>query len=174
MTEFLFYVAAGFAAQLVDGTLGMAYGVTATSLLLAMGVTPAVSSATVHAAECFTTGASAVSHHAFGNVHAQLFKRLVAPGIVGAVIGAYILSSLPGDALKPYVAAYLLVMGVVILTKAFRQFPPSSVTTHIAPLGFFGALVDALGGGGWGPDRREHADCARERRPPDRWQRERG
>lgn len=151
MTEFLFYVAAGFAAQLVDGTLGMAYGVTASSLLLATGVPPAVSSATVHAAECFTTGASAVSHHAFGNVHARLFKRLVAPGIVGAVVGAYILGNLPGDALKPYAAAYLLIMGVVIVAKAFREFPPRVVTTHVAPLGFFGALVDALGGGGWGP-----------------------
>jgi uncharacterized membrane protein YfcA len=149
--DFLFYVAAGFAAQLVDGTLGMAYGVTATSLLLTMGVPPAVSSATVHAAECFTTGASAVSHHAFGNVRAELFKRLVLPGIAGAVIGAGILSSFPGDALKPYVAVYLLVMGIVIVTKAFRQFPPAAVTTHIAPLGFTGALMDALGGGGWGP-----------------------
>ena len=111
---------------------------------------PAVTSATVHAAECFTTGASAVSHHAFGNVHAPLFRRLVLPGIVGAVIGVYILSSVPGDALKPY-AAYLLLMGGVILLKAFREFPPREVTTHIAPLGFVGALVDALGGGGWGP-----------------------
>ena len=149
--EFLFYVAAGFAAQLVDGTLGMAYGVTATSLLLATGVPPAVSSATVHAAECFTTGASAVSHHAFGNVRAELFRRLVGPGIVGAVIGAYLLSNAPGEALKPYVALYLLVMGIVIVTKAFREFPPARVTTHVAPLGFVGALVDALGGGGWGP-----------------------
>jgi hypothetical protein len=150
-TEFLFYVGAGFAAQLVDGTLGMAYGVTASTLLLTMGISPAVASATVHAAECFTTGASAVSHHAFGNVRAELFRRLALPGIVGAVIGAYVLSSFPGDALKPYVAAYLLVMGGVILLKAFREFPPRVVTTHIAPLGFVGALTDALGGGGWGP-----------------------
>lgn len=150
-TDLLFYVAAGFAAQLVDGTLGMAYGITASTLLLGLGVPPAVTSATVHAAECFTTGASAVSHHAFGNVHAPLFKRLVLPGMTGAVIGAYILSSFPGDALKPYVAAYLLVMGGVIVLKAFREFPPREVTTHIAPLGFFGALIDALGGGGWGP-----------------------
>lgn len=149
--DFLFYVGAGFAAQLVDGTLGMAYGVTASTLLLTTGITPAVASATVHAAECFTTGASAVSHHAFGNVRAGLFRRLAVPGIAGAVIGAYVLSSFPGDALRPYVAAYLLAMGVVILLKAFREFPPRAVTTHIAPLGFVGAFIDALGGGGWGP-----------------------
>lgn len=150
-SDFWFYVAAGFAAQLVDGTLGMAYGVTASTLLLSVGLPPAVTSATVHAAECFTTGASAVSHHAFGNVHAPLFKRLVVPGVAGAVVGAYVLSSAPGDALKPWISLYLLVMGAVIVTKAFRQFPPQVVTTHVAPLGFFGALVDALGGGGWGP-----------------------
>lgn len=149
--ELLFYVGAGFAAQLVDGALGMAYGVTASSLLLSLGVTPAVTSATVHAAECFTTGASALSHHAFGNVHAALFKRLVWPGILGAVLGAYILSSFPGDAIRPYVAVYLLVMGVVIIAKAFREFPPRVVTSYVRRLGFAGALVDALGGGGWGP-----------------------
>ncbi len=149
--EFLLYVAAGFAAQLIDGTLGMAYGVTATTLLLTLGLPPGVASATVHAAECMTTGVSAVSHHAFGNVRADLFRRLVVPGVVGAAIGAYILSSIPGDAMKPWVAAYLLVMGIVIMTKAFREFPPRVVTTHVAPLGFVGALVDALGGGGWGP-----------------------
>jgi uncharacterized membrane protein YfcA len=150
-TDFLFYVAAGFAAQLVDGTLGMAYGVTASTLLLGMGIPPAVTSATVHAAECVTTGASAVSHHAFGNVRGELFRRLAVPGMAGAAIGAYVLSSVPGEALRPYVAMYLLAMGGVILLKAFREFPPRTVTTHLASLGFGGALVDALGGGGWGP-----------------------
>jgi uncharacterized membrane protein YfcA len=152
MTEhFWFYVAAGFAAQLIDGTLGMAYGVTASSLLLALGVTPAVASATVHAAECFTTGASAVSHQAFGNVSAPLFRRLLIPGVLGAIAGAYILSSFPGDLLRPYVAAYLLAMGCLIVLKAFREFPPRVVTTHLTPLGFGGAFIDAVGGGGWGP-----------------------
>lgn len=152
MTEhFWFYVAAGFAAQLIDGTLGMAYGVTASSLLLALGVTPAVASATVHAAECFTTGASAVSHQAFGNVSAPLFRRLLIPGVLGAIAGAYILSSFPGDLLRPYVAAYLLAMGCLIVLKAFREFPPRVVTTHLTSLGFGGAFVDAVGGGGWGP-----------------------
>lgn len=149
--DFWWFVGAGFAAQLIDGALGMAYGVTATSLLLALGAPPGAASATVHAAECFTTGASALSHHAFQNIDRALFKRLLLPGVVGAILGAYILTSFPGDTLKPWVAAYLLVMGAIIVSKAFREFPPRAVTTHVAPLGFFGALLDAMGGGGWGP-----------------------
>ncbi|MEO6365938.1 MAG: sulfite exporter TauE/SafE family protein [Luteimonas sp.] len=149
--DFLPYIAIGFAAQVIDGALGMAYGVTASSLLLGLGIPPAVSSATVHAAECFTTGASALSHHAFGNIDRHLFRRLLLPGVIGAAVGAYLLAQLPGDALKPWVAAYLLFIGVVILVKGFREFPPRAVTTHLGPLGFFGALIDAVGGGGWGP-----------------------
>jgi uncharacterized protein len=151
MTEFLWYVLAGFAAQLVDGSLGMAYGVTASTVLLGFGVPPAATSATVHAAEVFTTGASAISHHAFGNVNRLLFRRLLLPGIIGAVLGAYILTMIPGDAIKPYMASYLLIMGCVIFLKAFREFPPRTVTTHLVPLGLFGAFFDAIGGGGWGP-----------------------
>lgn len=150
-SEFLLYVLAGFAAQLIDGTLGMAYGVSASTLLLSMGLPPAVTSATVHAAECFTTGASAVSHHAFGNVDRALFRRLVLPGVAGAVAGAYALVSVSGEALTKYVALYLVVMGVVIIVKSMREFPPRTVTSHVAPLGFIGALLDAMGGGGWGP-----------------------
>jgi len=149
--DLLTYIAIGFAAQLVDGALGMAYGVTASSLLLGFGVPPAVSSATVHAAECFTTGTSAVSHHAFGNIDRRLFRRLLLPGILGAAVGAYLLTSIDGDALKPWIAGYLLLVGGVILLKAFRDFPPREVTSHLTPLGFFGALIDAIGGGGWGP-----------------------
>ncbi|MDQ3056948.1 MAG: sulfite exporter TauE/SafE family protein [Pseudomonadota bacterium] len=149
--DFLIYLAIGFAAQMIDGALGMAYGVTASSLLLALGIPPAVSSATVHAAECFTTGTSALSHHAFGNIDRRLFKRLLLPGVIGAAAGAYLLTSLPGDALKPWIAVYLLLIGIVLVVKAFRVFPPREVTTHLTPLGFFGALIDAIGGGGWGP-----------------------
>jgi uncharacterized protein len=151
VAEFLFYVVAGFVAQVIDGALGMAYGVTASSLLLSFGLPPAVTSATVHGAECFTTGASALAHHAFGNVRAALFRKLLIPGVLGAVAGAYALSAFPGDRLTPFVAIYLLIMGGVIITKAFREFPPRVVTTHLAPLGFGGALIDAIGGGGWGP-----------------------
>ncbi len=150
-SEFALYVLAGFVAQLIDGALGMAYGVSASSLLMAFGVPPAATSATVHAAECFTTGASAISHHAFGNVDRFLFRRLLVPAVIGAVVGAYALSSIDGEVLKPYVSGYLILMGLVIIAKAFTRVPPRNVTTHLVPLGFFGALVDAMGGGGWGP-----------------------
>lgn len=149
--DFIFYAFAGFVAQLIDGSLGMAYGISASSLLLARGLPPAIVSATVHAAECVTTGGSALSHRAFGNVHTPLFRALLLPGVIGAAVGAYLLSNLDGAPLRPYVAAYLLLMGVVIIAKAFREFPPRRVTTHLGPLAFVGAFVDALGGGGWGP-----------------------
>jgi uncharacterized protein len=136
---------------MIDGALGMAYGVTASSLLLGLGLPPAVTSATVHAAECVTTGVSAVSHHAFGNVHRPLFRRLLLPGVTGAIVGAYVLSNLPGDVMRPYVAVYLMGMGVIIVFKAYREFPSREVVSHVAPLGFIGAFIDALGGGGWGP-----------------------
>ncbi|MBN8422603.1 MAG: sulfite exporter TauE/SafE family protein [Verrucomicrobia bacterium] len=150
-SEFALYVLAGFVAQLIDGALGMAYGVSASSLLSIFGVSPQVVSATVHAAECFTTGASGLSHHAFGNVDRTLFRRLLIPAVLGAVVGAYILTSIDGKVLKPYISVYLVIMGLVIIGKAFTRIPPRKVTTHLAPLGFFGALVDAMCGGGWGP-----------------------
>jgi uncharacterized protein len=148
--DFLLYIVIGFAAQLIDGALGMAYGTIASSLLLSFGVPPAVSSATVHTAECFTTGTSAISHHAFGNIDRKLFRRLLLPGMLGAGIGAYLLTSVDGDFLKPWIAGYLLLMGVVILLKGFRELVPREVTSHVSILGFFGAMMDAIGGGGWG------------------------
>lgn len=152
MTEELaFFIAAGFLAQLIDGSLGMAYGVTASSLLLGMGLPPAVVSSTVHVAECFSTGASAASHHIFGNVKKKLFRQLVVPGVCGAVVGAYLLTELPGDAIRPWIAVYLLLMGVVIIVKAFRRIAARDAAKHVTPLGFFGALIDTIGGGGWGP-----------------------
>ncbi len=151
MEEFWLYILIGFIAQIVDGALGMAYGLTASSFLIGLGTPPATASATVHAAEVFTTGFSGLSHHYFGNVDKKLFWKLVIPGVVGAGIGAYVLASLPGDKLTPYISAYLLVIGVIILIKAFREFPPVAVTEYLTPLGFIGAFVDAIGGGGWGP-----------------------
>src|SRR5437870_5523364 len=138
-TDLLLYVTAVFAAQIIDGALGMAYGVTASSILMSSGIPPPAVSATVHAAECFTTGASALSHHAFGNVNGPLFRRLLIPGVIGAIMGAYILASLPGDRLRPYISSYLMIMGVIIIIKAFREFPPRTITTHLIPLGFAGA-----------------------------------
>lgn len=151
MDEIWFYLLVGFVAQMVDGALGMAYGLSASSLLLGYGVAPATSSATVHAAEVFTTGFSGISHHYFGNVDKKLFWKLLIPGVIGAGLGAYILASLPGDSIAPFIAVYLLAMGVLIIVKAFRDFPPVAVTNYITPLGFVGAFVDAIGGGGWGP-----------------------
>ncbi len=149
--QFMLFMLIGFAAQLVDGALGMAYGLTATSFLLAAGLPPVTASATVHFAETFTTGASAISHHSFGNVHSPLFKRLVIPGVLGAATGAYVLTELDGDVLKPYIAGYLVLMGLYVLVKSFAEINPIHVTKRVAPLGFFGALIDAIGGGGWGP-----------------------
>lgn len=151
MEDFLIFVAIGFLAQLVDGAAGMAYGVISSSLLLSFGLPPAVVSATVHAAECFSTGTSALSHKAFGNIDKKLFRSLLLPGMAGAMIGAYALSSLPGDKIKPFISAYLLVLGVIIIYKASHEFPARRVTTFMTPLGFFGAMLDAIGGGGWGP-----------------------
>lgn len=144
--------AVGFAAQAVDGALGMAYGVTSTTFLLSTGVPPAAASASVHIAEIFTTAFSGLSHWRLGNVHGPLFRRLVIPGVIGAILGAYVLTSVDGDAIMPWIAGYLLLMGLTIVVKAFRPLhlqsePPSLV----APLALGGGFVDAAGGGGWGP-----------------------
>jgi uncharacterized membrane protein YfcA len=145
------YVVAGFIAQLIDGALGMAYGISASSLLVGLGVPPALVSSTVHAAECFTTGASAISHHAFGNISRDLFRRLLIPGVIGAALGAYVLTSIDGEVIKPWVSAYLMIMGLVIVLKAYRPFPTREVNTRLTPLAFVGSFLDAVGGGGWGP-----------------------
>jgi uncharacterized membrane protein YfcA len=149
--SFWFFFVAGVAAQLVDGTLSMAYGVTASSLLAVFGVPPAATSASVHAAETITTGFASLSHHYFRNVDWRLVRRLAVPGVIGAVLGAYGLSTLPGAEVRPYVSAYLFLMGLIICVKAFRTFPPAEVTRHLFPLGLVGAFLDAVGGGGWGP-----------------------
>lgn len=150
--QFWTAAAVGLFAQIVDGALGMAYGITASTFLLSTGVPPAAASASVHIAEIFTTGFSGLSHWKLGNINKALFKRLLIPGLIGAIVGAYIVTSLDGDKLKPWIAGYLLIMGVYILFKAFRTIrirtdPP----TYVAPLALTGGFVDAVGGGGWGP-----------------------
>ena len=149
--NFILFVIIGFTAQMVDGALGMAYGVSTTTLLLTLGVSPAVASASVHVAETFTTGLSGISHFSFGNVNWYLVKRLVIPGSIGAIIGAYILSSIEGEIIKPYISAYLLAMGALILFKAIRKIEISNVRSHLIPLGLVCGFLDAIGGGGWGP-----------------------
>ncbi len=153
METFFLFVLVGFIAQLIDGILGMAYGVSATSFLLSLGIAPAVASASVHAAEVVTTGFSGLAHLRFGNVDRTVVRRLLIPGVIGAVAGAYLLVSIPGDALKPWIAGYLLVMGVIILSKAIRFRKPDGEERHhhLVPLGLTGGFFDAIGGGGWGP-----------------------
>jgi len=151
LQNFYVFVLVGFAAQMIDGILGMAYGVSATTFLLAFGVPPAVASASTHAAEVVTTGFSAASHFGFGNVHRRLVRRLLIPGVIGSILGAYILVSIPADRMKPFTAAYLLVMGIIILAKARRHQEHREAHSHIVPLGFAGGFCDSIGGGGWGP-----------------------
>jgi uncharacterized membrane protein YfcA len=146
------FIVVGFLAQMIDGTLGMAYGLSATTFLLAVGVSPAVASASVHAAEVITTGVSGLSHWSAGNVSGYLVKRLVVPGMIGAVIGAYILVSIPGERIKPIVAVYLAAMGAFIVWKGVRRaIEHKEVRSHLIPLGLSGGFLDAIGGGGWGP-----------------------
>src|SRR5687768_5175688 len=109
--DLLLFVAVGFAAQLIDGALGMAYGVTASSVLLSFGITPAVASASVHAAEVFTTGASGIAHWRMGNIDWRLVARLAIPGMLGGALGAYVLTTIPSEAIRPVVSLYLLIMG---------------------------------------------------------------
>ena len=130
----------------------MAYGVTCSSMLLAFGYSPAAASASVHAAELVTSGISGHFHWRLGNVDKSLFRNLVWPGVIGGAIGAYTLTALPGDLLKPWIAVYLGLMGLRILYKAWHHRPIAHATApRVEVLGLFGGLLDAMGGGGWGP-----------------------
>lgn len=154
ITSKLFWsaVAVGLLAQTVDGALGMAYGITSTSFLLASGVPPAVASASVHIAEVFTTGVSGIAHAKLGNVDRKLFLRLLIPGIIGAVTGAWLISTVDGKLIKPWISAYLFIMGIYVLSKVWRKIKPrKEEPKHVAKLALFGGFVDAVGGGGWGP-----------------------
>ncbi|WP_304656068.1 sulfite exporter TauE/SafE family protein [Neorhizobium galegae] len=151
-SEFLIFVAIGFFAQIIDGALGMAFGVLTTTSLLAVGVAPAAASAMTHVTECFTTAASGASHLYNRNVDWRLVARLAPAGMVGGAIGAYVLSNIDGKAIEPFVSAYLIAVGLFILYKAFRPKFPRDVRDWIVPyVGGAGGLLDAMGGGGWGP-----------------------
>ena len=150
--DYLLLGAIGFVAQLIDGALGMAFGVISTSAMLTMGVPVAQASAMVHTAEVFTTAASAASHIAHKNVDWRLVVRLGSGGVIGAVLGAWVLSNVDASAARPYVAAYLLALGLFILLKAAKQIPRRDAPPKLAPpLGLVGGFLDACGGGGWGP-----------------------
>jgi uncharacterized membrane protein YfcA len=149
--EFWIFVAVGLCAQLVDGALGMAYGLVSSSVLLAFGVPPASASAAVHTAEVFTTGVSGVAHAKLGNVDRRLLVRLAIPGVIGGVIGAYVLTQIPGEQIKPYIYAYLFLLAVLILLRAAGRRVPRGEVKRVGLLGFLAGLLDASGGGGWGP-----------------------
>jgi uncharacterized protein len=158
MKKLIVFVIVGFIAQLIDGSLGMAYGVTSTTLLLAFGIAPAVASASVHLAEVVTTAASGASHIKFGNVDRDMVIKLIIPGSLGAFVGACFLSNLPGDVIKPYISLFLLALGFYIMYRFLflsprqDQQPPRKFSNkQLVPLGLVAGFLDATGGGGWGP-----------------------
>ena len=146
-------VGVGLLAQIIDGALGMAYGITSTTFLLAAGAPPAMASGATHLAEVFTTGVSGISHLKLGNVNKRLVLSLLLPGILGALLGAYVLTNIDGQLLKPFISAYLLIMGLYVFSKAFKVITLKREinTKKVAPLALFGGFMDTTGGGGWGP-----------------------
>ena len=145
------FITVGFLAQMIDGALGMAWGVSSNTFLLSLGIPPAMASASVHAAEILTTAVSGLSHLSFGNVDKSLFKRLLIPGVIGGALGAYMLTAISGNLVKPFVSIYLLVMGSIIIYKALKKPRKRKEGVHIVPLAAAGGFFDAVGGGGWGP-----------------------
>lgn len=145
------FIGVGFAAQLVDGALGMAFGVISNTLLVGvLGVPPALASQRVHVVECFTTATSGISHLLHGNIDKRLFFNLLIPGVIGGVCGAYLLTSLDASLVKPFVLLYLTSIGLYILWRGLFHSHKIKEAKLIAPLGLFGGFLDAAGGGGWG------------------------
>jgi uncharacterized protein len=152
-SNILYFMLGGFIAQMIDGALGMAYGVSASTFLLSFGIPPAAVSASVHASEIFTSGVSGLMHLRFGNVNSKLFKTLLLPGVLGAILGAYILSSAEEYAyiIKPIVAVYTLALGYIIIRKAIRKTKKKQRIRKMGVLAVTGGFLDSVGGGGWGP-----------------------
>lgn len=152
ISDLLVFAAVGFLAQLIDGALGMGYGVISSTVLLASGVPPAHTSASVHAAKLFTTAASGTSHILHGNVDKRILIILCIAGSLGGIIGALVLVNMAAGAIRPFVFAYLGIMGLVIIWRGL-MFPANKTVPgkFIGPLGTVGGFLDAIGGGGWGP-----------------------
>ncbi len=151
LTALLPFIAVGFAAQMVDGALGMAFGVISNSLLLSLGVPPAAASAGVHTVETFTTAVSGISHALHKNVNWKLFLRIAVPGVIGGTLGAYVLSNIEAKDAKPFILAYLTAIGIYLLWRATHYPPQERKPRVVEPLGLAGGFLDAAGGGGWGP-----------------------
>jgi len=154
VVNFILVVIVGFIAQMIDGSLGMAYGVSANSFLLGVGLPPAIASASVHSAEIVTTAISGISHWHEGNTDRRMVLALLVPGVIGGALGAYILTNIDSNVIKPYITIYLLLMGIRILVKAFNSVQLSEekqTSKWLIPLGLVGGVSDAIGGGGWGP-----------------------
>ncbi|RRN76175.1 sulfite exporter TauE/SafE family protein, partial [Pseudoxanthomonas sp. SGD-10] len=150
--EFLFMLAVGFFAQLVDGALGMGYGVISTTLLLSGGLNPAVVSGSIHTAEMFSSGASGFSHYRFGNVNKKLFKTLLIPGVLGAILGSILLGKLGDlDFIRPIISIYTFILGIRILSHAFKKQTKPKKVKRAGWLAGAGGFLDSFGGGGWGP-----------------------
>ena len=149
--DLLPFIMIGFAAQLVDGALGMAFGVISSTLLLSMGVPPAAASAGVHTVESFTTAVSGISHALHRNIDVRLFARIVVPGVIGGVLGAYVLTEIDAEIARPVVLVYLAAIGLFLIWRASGHPPHERDPRVIAPIGFVGGFLDAAGGGGWGP-----------------------
>jgi uncharacterized protein len=148
--DLLAFIAVGFLAQLVDGALGMAFGVISATLLLSFGVPPAAVSAGVHTVESFTSAASAVSHVAHRNVDWRMFRRLIVPGTVGGVLGAYVLTNIAAEMARPLVLTYLMLIGLYLLWRGIKYPPRERPPRMVELLGLIGGFLDAAGGGGWG------------------------
>ena len=146
------FIAVGFAAQLVDGALGMAFGVISNTMMVGvLGVPPALASQRVHVVECFTTATAGLSHLLHGNIDGWLFVRLLIPGVIGGVAGVTLLASVDASLIKPFVLAYLSLIGIYLIWRGLSYPPPPRRPKHVAPLGLIGGFLDAAGGGGWGP-----------------------
>lgn len=151
LVDLLPFIAVGFAAQLVDGALGMAFGVISTTLLLSLGVPPARASASVHTVEVFTTGVSGISHIFHRNVDWKLLARLAIPGVIGGALGAHVLTQIHAETARPFVLAYLAAIGLYLIWRGFHFPPEHKPPKVVEPFGLAGGFLDAAGGGGWGP-----------------------
>jgi uncharacterized protein len=146
------FIAVGFAAQLVDGALGMAFGVITNTMLVGfLGIAPAQASAKVHVVETFTTAMSGLNHFFHGNIEWPLFWRLLLPGMIGGITGAYVLTSIDASVVKPIILTYLILIGIWLLVRGLFWQPTFKTARIITPLGLIGGFLDAAGGGGWGP-----------------------